>query len=197
MFYLNHVSIVSVYRYFRFWQLPVLVSYTRCHMISLFYRSPHTDPFWGPCLLRYVLEVCLQTISRSGEDKWIGAVWGQHCGSPSYCAFSVQASAFTGGSSWGQKSFSFWLWEPVAQLSRVWNGVVGSWLHAATFWGINNAVGTREMLLSCALVDCLHLLHLGISSFSWFWHPHAFSLPFSGILVIMCLFTSPCCRCCS
>lgn len=27
MFYLNHVSIVSVYRYFRYWQLPVLVSY--------------------------------------------------------------------------------------------------------------------------------------------------------------------------
>lgn len=150
MFYLNHVSIVSVYRYFRFWQLPVLVSY---HSLpSLFYYSLHTDPFWRPCLLRYSLEVCLQTISCPGEDKWIGAVWGQHCGSPFYCAFSVQASAFTRGALLRTGLLQPLADEPLAHPSRVWNGVVGSCLHAATFWGISSAVGMRGMSLPCGFL---------------------------------------------
>lgn len=155
-----------------------------CHSLSLFCNSAHTDPFWRPYLLRYSLEICLQTIPCPGEDQWVGAGWGQHRGSPFYCALSLQASTFTRGSFRRKESFSFWLClRTSGSALQVWNGVVGNCLHADTFWGINNAVGMREMPLPCALVHCLHLLHLGISSFSSFWRPHAFSLPFSGILV--------------
>lgn len=80
---------------------------------------------------------------------------------------------------------SLWLSSPGCEM--------GWW---ATFWGRNNTVGTQEEPLPHVSVDCLHLLHLGGSSPSWFWHPHIFSLPCSGILVIMWSFTSPSCRQC-
>lgn len=66
----------------------------------------------------------------------------------------VQTAAFTMGT---LLQLSAVFEEPLAQLPSLLNGAVDHCLHASTFWGRKNTVGTREEPLPCASGYCLHL----------------------------------------